>query len=114
MSVKLFIPWRIMLYMVQKVPANFVPAAAVRREGQALSGMTGRRAHVGGTIVLTFSILLLEVQNVIDCVLECGRNMWNATWRATMSRDVEEHQRRRRHIIPRLTLKCEGIRIETD
>lgn len=31
----------------KKVPANFVPAAAVIREGQALFGMIGRKAHVG-------------------------------------------------------------------
>ena len=30
----------------QKVPANLVPAAAVIREGRALFGMIGRKAHV--------------------------------------------------------------------
>ncbi len=30
----------------EKVPANLVPAAAVRREGQALFGMIGRKEHV--------------------------------------------------------------------
>ncbi len=29
-------------------PANYVPAAAVTRRGQALSGITGRKARVGG------------------------------------------------------------------
>jgi hypothetical protein len=29
-------------------PANFVPAAAVRRRGRALPGMTGRKGFVGG------------------------------------------------------------------
>ncbi len=29
-----------------EVPANLVPAAAVIREGQALSGMTGRKGSV--------------------------------------------------------------------
>ena len=33
-----------------KVPANLVPAAAVIREGQALSGMIGRKAFVDGNI----------------------------------------------------------------
>ena len=28
------------------VPANLVPAAAVKREGQALSGITGRKGSV--------------------------------------------------------------------
>ena len=29
-------------------PANYVPAAAVIRRGQALSGFTGRKGRVGG------------------------------------------------------------------
>jgi hypothetical protein len=32
----------------EQVPANYVPAAAVKRRGRALSGFTGRKAHVGG------------------------------------------------------------------
>jgi hypothetical protein len=32
----------------QEAPANYVPAAAVRRRGQALSGVTGRKAPAGG------------------------------------------------------------------
>ena len=32
----------------KKVPANYVPAAAVIRRGQALSGFTGRKGHAGG------------------------------------------------------------------
>ncbi len=31
----------------EEVPANSVPAAAVIRRGQALFGITGRKAHVG-------------------------------------------------------------------
>ena len=34
----------------QKVPANFVPAAAVKRRGQVLFGMTGRKGSAGGLI----------------------------------------------------------------
>ena len=34
----------------EKAPANYVPAAAVIRRGQALSGMTGRKGSVGGKI----------------------------------------------------------------
>jgi hypothetical protein len=34
----------------EKAPANYVPAAAVIRKGQALSGITGRKARVGGLI----------------------------------------------------------------
>ena len=36
------------LYL-NKVPANFVPAAAVKRGGQALLVMTGCKGFVGGT-----------------------------------------------------------------
>ena len=32
----------------EEAPANFVPAAAVRRRGRALPGMTGRKGSVGG------------------------------------------------------------------
>ena len=32
----------------EKAPANSVPAAAVRRRGQALFGITGRKGRVGG------------------------------------------------------------------
>jgi hypothetical protein len=32
----------------KEAPANSVPAAAVRRRGQALLGMTGRKGCVGG------------------------------------------------------------------
>ena len=36
----------------EEAPANYVPAAAVIRRGQALSGMTGRKGRVGGLISL--------------------------------------------------------------
>ena len=34
----------------EEAPANFVPAAAVIRRGQALFGITGRKAHAGGPL----------------------------------------------------------------
>jgi hypothetical protein len=39
-----------MTVSMDEVLANFVPAAAVIRGGQALFGMTGRKAFVGGFI----------------------------------------------------------------
>jgi hypothetical protein len=36
----------------EEAPANYVPAAAVIRRGQALSGITGRKACVGGLLSL--------------------------------------------------------------
>ncbi len=34
----------------KEAPANFVPAAAVIRRGQALFGITGRKGCVGGKV----------------------------------------------------------------
>ena len=34
----------------EEAPANSVPAAAVIRRVQALIGITGRKAHVGGSV----------------------------------------------------------------
>ena len=34
----------------EKAPANSVPAAAVRRSGLALFGITGRKGRVGGLV----------------------------------------------------------------
>ena len=34
----------------EKAPANYVPAAAVIRRGQALSGFIGRKGRVGGRL----------------------------------------------------------------
>jgi hypothetical protein len=36
----------------EQAPANYVPAAAVIRRGQALSGVTGRKAPAGGPVRL--------------------------------------------------------------
>jgi len=36
----------------EEAPANYVPAAAVIRRGRALSGVTGRKGHVGGRVSL--------------------------------------------------------------
>jgi hypothetical protein len=33
---------------IEEAPANYVPAAAVRRKVQALSGITGRKGRLGG------------------------------------------------------------------
>ena len=39
-----------MTVLSKEAPANFVPAAAVIRRGQALFGITGRKGCVGGII----------------------------------------------------------------
>ena len=35
---------------LEEAPANYVPAAAVIRKGQALSGFIGHKEHVGGIL----------------------------------------------------------------
>ena len=40
----------IVTVLAEAAPANSVPAAAVIRRGQALFGVTGRKAHVGGCV----------------------------------------------------------------
>ena len=37
----------------EEATANYVPAAAVIRRWQALSGIIGRKAHVGGNVSLS-------------------------------------------------------------
>ncbi|EOB10662.1 hypothetical protein H376_1890 [Rickettsia prowazekii str. GvF12] len=39
-----------MTLLAEKAPANSVPAAAVRRRGLALFGITGRKECVGGLV----------------------------------------------------------------
>ena len=34
----------------EEAPANYVPAAAVKHRGQALSGITGRKGRAGGKL----------------------------------------------------------------
>ena len=41
-----------MTVLEEEAPANYVPAAAVIRRGQALSGMIGRKGRVGGLLSL--------------------------------------------------------------
>ncbi|GAV25527.1 membrane protein [Carboxydothermus islandicus] len=39
-----------MTVLEEEAPANYVPAAAVKRRGRALSGITGRKELVGGLV----------------------------------------------------------------
>ena len=41
---------RILTVPAEEAPANYVPAAAVRRRAQALSGIIGRKEFVGGKL----------------------------------------------------------------
>ncbi len=46
--VNCFSAGRIRTVPQEEAPANYVPAAAVRRRGRALSGIIGRKGHAGG------------------------------------------------------------------
>jgi hypothetical protein len=47
---KLLSTGKMMTVPVEEAPANFVPAAAVIRGGQALFGIIGRKGRVGGAV----------------------------------------------------------------
>ena len=80
----------------KKAPANYVPAAAVIRRGQALSGIIGRKARAGGLLSLVFKCGAQPRDALETGRLECRRGERNSTCSGEMRRDVEEHQWRRR------------------
>ena len=80
----------------KKAPANYVPAAAVIRRGQALSGIIGRKARAGGYLSLVFNPGAQPPVALETGRLEYRRGKWNSTCSGEMRRDVEEHQWRRR------------------
>jgi hypothetical protein len=47
---------RILTVPAKEASANYVPAAAVRRRMQALSGIIGRKAFVGGLLSLVLNL----------------------------------------------------------
>ena len=87
---------RLMTVPEKKAPANYVPAAAVIRRGQALSGIIGRKARAGGLVSLLFKLGAQPRVAMETAKLECRRGKWNSTCSGEMRRDVEEHQWRRR------------------
>ena len=48
----------------EQAPANFVPAAAVTRRAQALSGITGRKGRLGGLFKSILKLLGLTGESV--------------------------------------------------
>ena len=80
----------------KKAPANYVPAAAVIRRGQALSGIIGRKARAGGDLSLVFKPWAQPGVALETGSLEYRRGKWNSTCSGEMRRYVEEHQWRRR------------------
>ena len=87
---------RTMTVPEKKAPANYVPAAAVIRRGQALSGIIGRKARAGGLLSLVYKCGAQPREALETGRLECRRGERNSTCSGEMRRDVEEHQWRRR------------------
>jgi hypothetical protein len=103
-----------MTVLEKKAPANYVPAAAVIRRGQALSGIIGRKARAGGSLSRV-SKLGAQPRGARETGgLECRRGEWNSTCSGEMRRDVEEHQWRRRLSGLKLTLRRESVGSEQD
>ena len=50
---------RIVTLIKEEAPANFVPAAAVIRRGQALSRIIGRKEYVGGKLFYKLNFKLI-------------------------------------------------------
>ena len=81
----------------EKATANYVPAAAVIRRWQALSGIIGRKRRAEWSIKSDVKAHGLTVEGHWKLVeLECRRGKWNSMCSGEMRRDMEEHQWRRR------------------
>ena len=80
----------------EKAPANYVPAAAVIRRGQALSGIIGRKECVGGYLSARFNLEAQPHSALRTGLLECRRGKRNSQCSGEMRRYWEEHRRRRR------------------
>ena len=87
---------RMMTVPEKKAPANYVPAAAVIRRGQALSGIIGRKARAGGFLSPMYKPGAQPREAWETGRLEYRRGEWNSTCSGEMRRYVEEHQWRRR------------------
>ena len=63
---------------LEEAPANYVPAAAVIRRGQALSGIIGRKACVGGPLSAGFKAMAQPLFALRTGELECRRGKRNS------------------------------------
>ncbi len=99
---------------LEEAPANYVPAAAVIRRGRALSGFTGHKAHVGGSISQMLKPSAQPRFAFETVLLEISRGKRNSWCSGEMRRYHEEHQLRRRLSGLNLTLWCESVGSERD
>ena len=85
-----------------------MPAAAVIQRMQALSGIIGRKASVGGLVSLLLKTRAQPWTAVETARLECGRGRGNSQCSGEMRRYREEHQWRKHSAGPQLTLRDES------
>ncbi|KAL0660152.1 hypothetical protein Bca4012_080737 [Brassica carinata] len=83
-------------------------AAAVIQRMQALSGMIGRKASVGGFLSPPSNPRAQPWTGGETTKLEYGRGRGNFRWSGEMRRDRKEHQRRKQSAGPTLTLRDES------
>ena len=93
----------------QKVTANYVPAAAVIRRWQALSGIIGCKEWVGGRISLKLKKMAQPFTALKTVQLEYERGKRNSMCSGKMRRYMEEHRWRRRLTSSILTLSHESV-----
>ncbi len=99
---------------LKEAPANYVPAAAVIRRGQALPGFIGHKEHVGGKLSQMLKSRA-QLRNAFETgLLEISRGKRNSQCSGEMRRYCEEHQLRRRLSGLILTLRCESVGSERD
>ena len=99
---------------LKEATANYVPAAAVIRKLQALSGFTGHKECVGGILSrMLNSAAQLQPASDTD-LLEARRGKRNSQCSGEMRRYCEEHQLRRRLSGLVLTLRHESMGSERD
>ena len=98
----------------EKGPANSVPAAAVIRKVQALSGFIGFKGSVDGFLSQLSNVWAQPLLSVETVRLECGVGTWNSWCSGEMHRYHTERRLRRQRTRLRLTLKHESVGIEQD
>ena len=98
----------------EEATANYVPAAAVIRKWQALSGFTGRKERVGG--FLSWGEILRPNLRPASKTgeLEFRRGRWYSMCSGEMRRYMGEHQWRKQSSGRILTLRRESVGSEQD
>ena len=92
-----------------------MPAAAVIRRTQALSGVTGRKELRRRLVKWIVKAGGSTIQSIIQTgKLENGRGSWNFLCRSEIRRYKKEHQWRRQTTGPFLTLRHESVGSEPD